>query len=88
MTTRFVLCLIMEYSYIQTKLDDLQKAGEVSEFTKSAVCVMTNHVLALIAQKHHRVQEGVENVMRGKIIEYEAKTIRNEERQKTCFVTR
>ena len=47
------------------------------DFTKSAVCVMTNHVLALIAQKYHRVQEGVENVMRGKILDYEAKTIRN-----------
>lgn len=69
--------LCEEYSYIRTKLDNLQKAGEVSEFTKSAVCVTTNHVLALIAQKYHRVQEGVENVMRGKIIEYEAKTIRN-----------
>lgn len=69
--------LCEEYSYIQTKLDDLQRAGEVSEFTKSAVCTMTNHVLALIAQKYQRVQEGVENVMRGKIIEYEAKTIRN-----------
>ena len=43
---------------------------------------MTNHVLALIAQKYHRVQEGVENVMRGKILDYEAKTIRNEERKK------
>ena len=72
--------LCEEYSYIQTKLDDLQKAGEVSEFTKSAVCVTTNHVLALIAQKYHRVQEGVENIMRGKILDYEAKTIRNKGR--------
>ena len=72
--------LCEEYSYIQTKLDDLQKAGEVSEFTKSAVCTMTNHVLALIAQKYHRVQEGVENIMRGKILDYEAKTIRNKGR--------
>lgn len=70
-----------EYSYIQTKLDDLQKTGKVSEFTKSAVCVMTNHVLALIAQKYHRVQKGVENVMRGKILDYEAKTIRNKGRE-------
>ncbi|MBR0289676.1 MAG: hypothetical protein IJQ82_11920 [Selenomonadaceae bacterium] len=78
--------LCEEYSYIRTKLDDLQKAGEVSELTKSAVCVTTNHVLALIAQNYQRVQKGVENVMRGKIIEYEAKTIRNkaiaEERKK------
>ena len=47
---------------------------------------MTNHVSALIAQKYHRVQEGVGNVLRGKIIEYEAKMIRNkaiaEERKK------
>ena len=59
--------LCEEYSYIRLKLDDLQKAEEVSELTKSAVCVMTNHVPALIAQKYQRVQEGVENVMRGKI---------------------
>ena len=69
--------LCEEYSYIRIKLDDLQKAGEVSEFTKSAVCAMTNHVLALIARKYQRVQKGVGNVMRGKIIDYEAKTIRN-----------
>ena len=30
--------LCEEYSYIRTKLDDLQKAGEVSGLTKSAVC--------------------------------------------------
>ena len=69
--------LCEEYSNIRLKLDDLQKSGEVSEFTKSAVCTMTNHVLALIAQNYHRVEKGVKDVMRGKIIEYEAKTIRN-----------
>ena len=80
---------IFSYSYIRIKLDDLQKAGEVSEFTKSAVYAMTNHVLALIARKYQRVQEVVENVMRGKILDYEAKNIRNkaiaEERKK--FIT-
>ena len=69
--------LCEEYSNIRLKLDDLQKAGEVSEFTKSAVCTMTNHVLALIAQNYHRVEKGVKDVMRGKILDYEAKTIRN-----------
>ena len=72
--------LCEEYSNIRLKLDDLQKAGEVSEFTKSAVCTMTNHVLALIAQNYHRVQKGVKDVMRGKILDYEAKTIRNKGR--------
>ena len=69
--------LCEKYSYIRTKLDELQKVGEVSEFTKSAVCATTNHVLALISQKYQNVKEGMENIMRGKIIEYEVKTIRN-----------
>ena len=38
---------------------------------------MSNHVMALIAQKYQNVREGVEPIMGGKIIEYEAKTILN-----------
>ena len=71
-----------EYVYIRSKLEDLQKTGTISEFTKSAICAMTSHVLALIAQKYQKVREGVEHIMGGKILEYEAKTIRNEERKK------
>lgn len=33
--------------------------------------------MALISQKYQNVREGVEPIMRGKIIDYEAKTIRN-----------
>ncbi|MBQ7515787.1 MAG: hypothetical protein IJS96_05845 [Schwartzia sp.] len=50
----------------------LQKSGEISEFMKSAICAMTNHVLALIAQRYRNVREGVEHIMGGKILEYEA----------------
>ena len=39
---------------------------------------MANRVLAHIAEKYEKVQEGVKSVMGGKILEYEAKTIRNE----------
>ena len=38
---------------------------------------MSNHVMALIAQKYENVRRGVEPIMGGKIIEYEAKTILN-----------
>ena len=38
---------------------------------------MSNHVMALIAQKYQNVREGVEPIMGGKIIEYEAKDILN-----------
>ena len=33
--------------------------------------------MALISQKYQNVREGVAPIMRGKIIDYEAKTIRN-----------
>ena len=67
-----------EYIQIKKKLDELQKAGKISEFAKSAICAMTNHVLELIAQNYEKVREGVGHIMGGKILEYEAKTIRNE----------
>jgi len=83
------------YHGIRSKLDDLQRAGEIDYFIKNAICSMSNHVMALIAQKYQKVREGVEPIMGGKIIEYEAKTIltkglnkgRNEERQKALAET-
>lgn len=83
------------YRHIRSKLDDLQRAGEIDVIIKDAICTMSNHVMALIAQKYKNVREGVEPLMRGKIIDYEAKTIRNaalkegrdEERQKALSET-
>lgn len=45
---------------------------------KNAICATITHVLALIAENYQKVREGVEHIMGGKVIEYEAKTIRNE----------
>ena len=64
-----------EYIHIKNKLDELQKAGKISEFVKSAICAMTNHVLELIAQNYEKVREGVGHIMGGKILVYEAKDI-------------
>jgi hypothetical protein len=55
----------------------LQRAGAIDDFVKNAICSMINHVMALIAQKYENVRRGVEPIMGGKIIEYEAKTILN-----------
>ena len=65
------------YRYIRSWLDDLQRAGAIDDFVKNAICSMINHVMALIAQKYENVRRGVEPIMGGKIIEYEAKTIVN-----------
>ena len=66
-----------DYRLIRARLDEFQKAGEISEFTKSAICAMINHVMALIAEKYQNVREEVEYIMGGKVLEYEAKTIRD-----------
>ena len=39
---------------------------------------MSNKVLEHIAKKYESVRKGVKSVMGGKVLEYEAKTIRNE----------
>ena len=65
------------YKGIRTRLDDLQRAGEIDGFMKKAIYTMINHVMAPIAQKYENVRKGVEPIMGGKIIEYEAKDILN-----------
>lgn len=65
------------YRHIRSRLDELQQAGEIDEFMKKAIYTMINHVMALIAQKYENVRKGVEPIMGGKIIEYEAKNILN-----------
>ncbi len=67
----------LHHRLIRTRVDELQKAGAISEFAKSAICAMINHVMSLIAEKYQNVREGAEFIMRGKILEYEAKTILN-----------
>jgi len=72
--------LIDVYRHIRAKLDDLLDAGELNTFTRKVICTMTIHVLTLIAKNYQKVREGVEHIMGGKVLEYEAKTIWNEGR--------
>ncbi len=53
-----------------------QKA--ISEYTRCTLIDMSNKVLEHIAMKYNSVREGVKSVMGGRVLEYEAKTIRNE----------
>ena len=53
-------------------------AGEISEYTKCTIMDMANKVLVHIARKYENVMEGVKQVMGGKVLDYEAKRIKNE----------
>lgn len=70
--------LEQEYEQIKNRLEELQNQGVVNEYTHRTIIEMSNKVVEHIASKFKRIREGVQSVMSGKVLEHEAKTIRNE----------
>ena len=67
-----------EYKYMIDKLEGMLDAGKIDEYTKCTIVDMSNKVLEHIAQKYSSIRKGVKAVMGGKVLEYEAKTIKRE----------
>lgn len=67
-----------EYEQIKNRLEGLLEKGTISEYIRCTIIDMSNKVLEHIAKKYHAVREGVKSVMGGKVLEYEAKTIKRE----------
>ena len=70
-----------EYKDITDRIEQLLNAGEISEYTKCTIMDMSNKVLMHIARKYENVREGVKQVMGGRVLDYEAKRIKNEGRE-------
>lgn len=73
--------LKVEYGDIINRLEGKLRKGEIDEYTKCTIVDMSGKVLEHIARKYKNVREGVKSIMGGKVLEYEAKTIRLEGRQ-------
>lgn len=73
---------ILKYNKYFTKEDNrieqLLNAGDISEYTKCTILDMSDKVLKHIARKYVNVREGVKDVMGGRVLDYEAKRIKNE----------
>ena len=67
-----------EYKDIADRIEQLLNAGVISEYTKCTIMDMSNKVLMHIARKYENVMEGVKQVMGGRVLDYEAKRIKNE----------
>ncbi len=67
-----------EYGDIMGRPEGLLDAGQISEYTKCTLIDMSNKVLEHIARKYENVREGVKSVMGGRVLDYEAKRIKNE----------
>ncbi len=64
-----------EYLYIREQLETLSKEGKITEYEKRTIMEMSQRVAAALARNYPQVKKGVDDVMGGKILEHEAKTI-------------
>ena len=69
------------YSAVRRQLDFLCETGKISEYYKQTIIDMSNKVVRSIARNYSKTRERISDVMGGKILEYEAKTILNEGRR-------
>ena len=79
--------LQQEYVDIVKRLNEIAENGTISEYTKSTICEMANKVLQNLASKYENIIKEVSDVMGGKVLEYEAKTILNEGKREGTFET-
>lgn len=70
--------MIQAYHDIFARLGDLVRKGELTEYERQSIRSMCGRVAQALAGKYEKVREGVEAVMGGKVLEYEAKDILRE----------
>ena len=66
-----------EYRMILERLDDLEKQGIIGAFDKRTIIDLSSDVINEIARKYENVQKGIGAMMRGPLIQTEARTILN-----------
>ncbi len=64
-----------EYLYIREQLETLSKEGKITEYEKRTIMEMSQRVSAALARNYPQVRKGVDDIMGGKVLEHEAKTI-------------
>lgn len=66
-----------EYRIILERLDDLETQGIIGAFDKRTIIDLSSDVINEIARKYENVQKGIGAMMRGPLIQTEARTILN-----------
>lgn len=67
-----------EYQIILERLDELERQEVIGAFDKRTIIDLSGDVIREIAQKYEKVQKDVGDMMRGALIETEARTILNQ----------
>ncbi|WP_191013382.1 hypothetical protein [Treponema zioleckii] len=76
-----LLALKNEFQKIVDKLDELMKMELIGEFEKLTIIELTDSVVRALSARYEKVLQGVDNIMRGPIIETKAKKAWNEGKQ-------
>ena len=66
-----------EYQKILERLNKLERQGVIGAFDKRTLIEVSDDVVKAIAQKYENVQKGIGEIMRGPLIQTEARTILN-----------
>ena len=72
------------YKSLWLKLDEQVEKENISEYEKCAIKAMCDKVANALADNFSNVMEGVENIMGGQILDYEAKRIAREAAEKAA----
>ena len=67
-----------EYQNILERLDKLEQRGVLGAFDKRTIIELSGDVVRELTKKYEKVQKGVGDMMRGALIETEARTILNQ----------
>lgn len=70
--------LKVEYQVILEKLDKLEQQEVIGAFDKRTIIELSGDVIQEIARRYENVQKGIGDMMRGALIETEARTILNQ----------
>ncbi|MBP0976985.1 MAG: hypothetical protein J6P89_02260, partial [Oscillospiraceae bacterium] len=70
--------LLDEIQYVADNLKKLAASGELDPFEAKTIAELMRMVTDALAKKHSRVKKGVDDIMRGPVIETEARRILNE----------
>ena len=73
--------MLAEYEEIKNRLETMANREEICEYTKCTINDMTNKTAWHLAKNYETVRKGVKDIMGGKVLEYEAKTILNRGRE-------
>ncbi len=74
-----------EYQDILARLEKSEHEGIIGAFDKRTIIELSGDVIKEITQKYENVQKGVGGMMRGALIETEARRIKNENKKETAL---